>query len=170
MCYRPYDYILREQGGADSPAAVAATATLVRKAILMGPPWWKRHPLTDRIEFANLVQGFETKFERSWSLFREELKKTATDQDHRPALQDKQKARRPALEDDRQAKKSKATGKENYDDNDDDGNHQHKKGGKSQAKAKSKTSPAKLGATKETNVLDTINKSILLFDMLYRNT
>lgn len=87
--YRPFDYILREQGGRHSVAAVRATTTLVKKAILMGPPFWKKHPLTERIEFAHMVQGFDTKFERAWHLFQEEV---AVEGARQKALKDKKRA------------------------------------------------------------------------------
>ena len=38
---------------------------------LDGQPWWKTHPLTGRIEFANLVIGFDSSSSKSWAQFRQ---------------------------------------------------------------------------------------------------
>ena len=78
VTYRNPDFILAEQGGKHSGAAVRATATLVRKCPLMGQPWWEKHPLTDRIEFANLVIGFDSSFSKSWAQFRQSRTRSST--------------------------------------------------------------------------------------------
>ena len=49
---------MKEQGGKNSEAARKATATLVKRCLQMGEPWFQVHPLTERVEFVNLEQGW----------------------------------------------------------------------------------------------------------------
>ena len=65
--YRNVEYILKEQGGRDSEAARKATANLVKRCLQMGEPWFKVHPLTERVELVNLEQGWSDTLEKSWS-------------------------------------------------------------------------------------------------------
>lgn len=74
--YKVYDWILREQGGRESPATVRGTAMLIKRSLNMGEPFYRRSPWTDRIEFAHFEEGWEVNFEQCWTIFKEQVKKT----------------------------------------------------------------------------------------------
>lgn len=77
--YRNAEYILNEHGGKHSLQARKATSNLIRKCLLLGPPYYQKHPLTDRVEFVNMVMGWKDEFSRSWAQYRTFINKQNSD-------------------------------------------------------------------------------------------
>ena len=41
--------------------------------MVMGPPWWRIHPQTERMEFGIMATGWETLFKNAWEETKEEI-------------------------------------------------------------------------------------------------
>ena len=62
--YEPFGAIVVRLGGRDDPEAVQGAIVGTSKCLLMGPPWWRRHPQTEMIEFIILRIMWQDAFEK----------------------------------------------------------------------------------------------------------
>lgn len=55
--YRPFQAIVREEGGKDDPEAVAAATRICVKCTQMGEPWVSYNKMSERLEFLYVVRS-----------------------------------------------------------------------------------------------------------------
>ena len=60
-------------GGWPCADAIAGAVCGASKCLVMGPPWWRIHPQTERMEFAIMETGWETLFKNAWEETKEEV-------------------------------------------------------------------------------------------------
>ena len=65
--YEPFGAIVVRLGGRDDPEAVQGAIVGTSKCLLMGPPWWRRHPQTEMIEVIILRTSWQEAFKKEWA-------------------------------------------------------------------------------------------------------
>ena len=70
---RTFGKLVMDMGGWSCADAIAGAACGASKCLVMGPPWWRIHPQTERMEFAIMETGWETLFKNAWEETKEEI-------------------------------------------------------------------------------------------------
>ena len=63
--------ILKDQGGAGDPEAIAGTRRILTKCWRMGHPYASKDPFSERLEFLTFERSVQDQFERCWSIFQQ---------------------------------------------------------------------------------------------------